>query len=397
MSDALFTEASPVADWIYQQSLADPLVDARNLDTRPIATKHEIAQLINTTFWASLLKEEGRAVKPSVFFSDQHSEVARWKLRSELAFTPSHLAKLASGLDPGQGYIGVRRKGSELVIWGICLAPTLCRFWIETLAPGKLVVRDWLRNFAVIKPEQSPQLLDGKSRAVPEAAGEMLLRGFQGSPVVVKHPEVVVEIARVMTRRQNGGCVLLLPAEDIAWRSQISSVYQVQGSRSLEACMDKLGQATLNYSETPTSWLLDPGGYVGVGPEFKERWQSEITRTISLIGRISSIDGAVILDGQLNLVEIGAKMVPVGSHVEMLSTIQVLRPPKSPSFDGDALDSEEVALAAIGGTRHQSAAKFVAAVKGSVAIVSSQDGRLTMMAYSKSDGAVIAMRLEDML
>ena len=52
---------------------------------------------------------------------------------------------------------------------------------------------------------------------------------------------------------------------------------------------------------------------------------------------------------------------------------------------------------ALGGTRHQSAAQFVQDQSGAVALVSSQEGRFTVFAWSDEHGEVVAHRVDALL
>ena len=52
----------------------------------------------------------------------------------------------------------------------------------------------------------------------------------------------------------------------------------------------------------------------------------------------------------------------------------------------------EIGLAELGGTRHQSAAQFVFDQKDAIAIVASQDGRLSVLVWDRSEGKVAVIR-----
>ncbi len=56
-----------------------------------------------------------------------------------------------------------------------------------------------------------------------------------------------------------------------------------------------------------------------------------------------------------------------------------------------------VAPAQLGGTRHLSAAQFVQDQPEAMALVASQDGRLTVFVWSPCDGVVHAHRIEALL
>jgi hypothetical protein len=56
-----------------------------------------------------------------------------------------------------------------------------------------------------------------------------------------------------------------------------------------------------------------------------------------------------------------------------------------------------VAPTQLGGTRHLAAAQFVHDQRDSLALVASQDGRFTVVAWSPSEGMVHAYRIEALL
>jgi hypothetical protein len=96
-------------------------------------------------------------------------------------------------------------------------------------------------------------------------------------------------------------------------------------------------------------------------------WWTMITEACKTLSHLTAVDGATIVTYDLDVIGFGAKL--------QLSPESVV--PKQ-IFNVDPLDHKDwiapLKLEQLGGTRHQSAARFVADQKDSIAFVVSQDG-----------------------
>jgi hypothetical protein len=103
-------------------------------------------------------------------------------------------------------------------------------------------------------------------------------------------------------------------------------------------------------------------------------------RALDRTGQLTAVDGALILREDLTVVGFGAKLVVDGAEFECARF--------------DALISTPLAgcpVSELGGTRHQSAARFVREHSDCSVLVSSQDGRMTLFSWSKDPGCVVAL------
>lgn len=101
--------------------------------------------------------------------------------------------------------------------------------------------------------------------------------------------------------------------------------------------------------------------------------RSQRHRWAESVGQMTAIDGAVVLDGNANLLGCGA-FIPLGScetHPVYESVVGAI--------------PRKVATDSIGGGRHQSAVTFCRTVHPSLAIVISQDGDLCMFGRTTAD------------
>jgi hypothetical protein len=100
------------------------------------------------------------------------------------------------------------------------------------------------------------------------------------------------------------------------------------------------------------------------------------------IAPLANCDGAIIMTQNLLVLGFGAKIVIRG---ELAATLCRLDPAPGPQ------KLNPCPLEDFGGTRHQSAARFVAVNKDTIAIVVSQDRRMSIVNWSDEHNCVIAM------
>ena len=100
------------------------------------------------------------------------------------------------------------------------------------------------------------------------------------------------------------------------------------------------------------------------------------------IAPLANCDGAIVMTQDLRVLGFGAKIVVRG---EGPATLCRLNPIPGPQELTPCLIED------FGGTRHQSAARFVAAHKDTVAIVVSQDRRMSILNWNDEHKCVIAV------
>jgi hypothetical protein len=93
---------------------------------------------------------------------------------------------------------------------------------------------------------------------------------------------------------------------------------------------------------------------------------------LASVVRTTAIDGATLVSAEGALLAFGCKVL-------LANTPQIRR--TRPTF----APSRQVELNDFGGTRHQSAARFVGWHPGSRAIVSSQDGTISILTHARFD------------
>src|SRR5205085_11470486 len=107
------------------------------------------------------------------------------------------------------------------------------------------------------------------------------------------------------------------------------------------------------------------------------------------IAGLTAIDGATILSSEYELLAFGAKIARRrgATPVDQLTLTE-------PVIDAPAA---VVSPSQLGGPRHLSAAQLIHDQHAALALLASQDGRFTVLAWSPCEGMVHAHRVETLL
>ena len=292
-------------------------------------------------------------------------------LKEALPLGPRALARLAPAVERPGIHLGVWRVAGELQVWGTTRAvPTLCMV-LEVVGPGLLVVKHRVdedsakfRNIAVFEGEQVKLMRWGTAGLGEAPALLQHLLGGECSSAADDADDVLLRLAVSMRAHKRGGTLLVVPAGSESWRESIV--------RPIAYAVDP-----------PFSELAD---LVRGGPAAHAL---ELARVVEEIAGLTAVDGATVITDRYELLAFGVKIGrPDGrSRVERL----VLSEP----VEGGR--AEVVPTLQLGGTRHNSAAQFTQDQPDAFAMVASQDGRFTLLAWSERDGLVHAHRIEALL
>jgi hypothetical protein len=118
-------------------------------------------------------------------------------------------------------------------------------------------------------------------------------------------------------------------------------------------------------------------------------WQEDYRRSVDALAGLTAVDGAVLANDRYELLAFGAKILRRrGSNpVERVMVTEPI----------EGAETMVVSPAELGGTRHLSAAQFAHDQPDAVALVASQDGRVTVFKWSQSEQLVHAHRVEALL
>ncbi len=336
----------------------------------------QASRALDVAFWASLGTNEGRPTRTRVLFAEPPLFPTPLCFADPVPYEPARVTRLAPAVPEG-GCIGV--SPSTMSIWGVnAVDPgsSLNALGIVIPMPGVLHVRIGpLRPFAVVSNGIAAVLADA-ALMLPERLRELLGKSLVGADIrktqrAWRECLMLAALARRVLHRGSGGTLLVVPAGEGAWRRtiEIAHRFATPDASLHEAVARELG------GEDARSFAPDM-------PEAL-KWQvvgsipghlSAEAAALRRVAPYANVDGAVIITRDLEVVGFGAKIVSTNgtSHV--------------------IVDADETSIEDIGGTRHQSAARFVGANRDCFAIVVSHDGHISLLHYDEPARAVRMVR-----
>ncbi|WP_439556365.1 putative sensor domain DACNV-containing protein, partial [Dyadobacter sp.] len=187
-------------------------------DLAPKPDRKTIEAIVDTTFWASLRKEEGRSPKVSIAYLPPSDAEHPLIFAETLPLSASTLTKLAPAVERSGIHLGVWTEGGELRIWGTTrVIPGLC-FVLEVIEPGMLVIKHRrvdgfgkFVNVAVLKGDQVKIVNEesAKVRDCPSVVNSMM--GFRSPNMWNDSPNLLVQLAVSMRAHERGGILLVVP------------------------------------------------------------------------------------------------------------------------------------------------------------------------------------------
>lgn len=356
----------------------------RNQADELLANAQQLSALMNSIFWASLHLEEGRPVVGSVCICSPEESPRSRKLLAPAPISAKSLVHLlvASPLNS----LAVHLDGGSPCAWGFLDSRPMFTVHLRIVASGTLVasydsqVIGVLEKGEVILPDQI-----GKHSFVGLIADALDTEAFPQRLALAARIQAVVV---AMHRHGHGGALVVTPTNgacaDIA-DIAIGSRFDPTATESIRAALGEITAAEDRLAESE----VQPGSstqYTQLPALLKSSVDAHrhlLDRLLVSTGDLSRIDGAIVMDESLRVHGFGAKLA--GTQDEFLvNTLDVLTKTVT-----------KVPVAALGGMRHQSAARYIHRNHDSMVIVASQDGRVTLFAWARSPGEVVAIgRLE---
>jgi hypothetical protein len=349
--------------------------DSSHRDAALLRDAGQLSRLCALCFWASLEMEEGREVRGTLSFCSPAPTLLARAFTDPVPVTVPNLVALltASPRTP----LAVHGGAAGLAIWGVLDSEPKGLLRLRIAGNGTLLASRSRRVLA---------LLHRGAVSIPVAADEASLAhlvahalGKEHSPEVRgKVPSQLIRIGTTMIRHGHGGALVLVPPEDQSWRQSVRFRF------SFDEDSAKLLQASVHDFEAGMSEVarhhddLVAGRQSAPIVDLHERYETvNFLRSLnqSLMRRVadlSLIDGAVVMDLDLCLLGFGAKLL-FGPEDFLVTTLNAVT--------GEL--REQVSLAELGGTRHQSAARFVYGNRSTEVFVVSQDGRLSLFSWSE--------------
>jgi hypothetical protein len=342
----------------------------------PLPGPEIIEAMIDAAFWTSLRREEGYRPRISLAYLPEVQATLPMVFQRRLPLTANALARLAAALDRPGLHLAVWHDEPGLSAWGTSRTlPTMC-FVVEAVAPGLLVVKHPRRdesgkyvNVAVLEGDRV-KVLDQRLSRLPEYPALVAsLLGFDPFESGRDSVNVLVRLAVAMRGHGRGGSLLVVREGSEQWRESIVHPVPYAVAPPYTELADLL-------REEPT-------------PEALKAWHDTLDQAVVAIAGLTAVDGATLVTDRCELLAFGAK---IGRREGMLPVARINL--REPVEGAEALIVEPAEL---GGTRHLSAAQFVQDQQDAVALVASQDGRFTALAWSAADAMVQAYRVETLL
>ncbi len=343
-----------------------------------------IKKLVEICLLASLEREEGTFNNFSVVLEPPIPDEfnLHYKFERDIELTPTNLKKLAPAFNPNTHQIGVWfGENNGLAIWGFSPKRYIQFLSITSISPGKIslsCISDIDYSFkCLISLSQTQFINPFSSRSNPVANW----LGRDGLLTSIHRGLDFNNIFSRMFQDGYGGIVLLVRENQSQWKRSIEqpSLYElasyINGYRN-QTIVYKYGilsefESRLNQKDTDSLKREN----------FKDKLTLALERaktSFEDISNLSKIDGATVLSRDFTVLAFGAKII---SKCE-IQGIVITEP-----FEGSESNLIDISQWNVG-TRHKSAAKFVFEQKDCLAIVVSEDRRISVFSWNTAKKAV---------
>ena len=346
------------------------------------ATREELATLLDVSFFATLLTEEGRPTRFVCAYLDPDDldGLPGRRLARPLPLTPESIRRIAPAMDPELTCLGVWPSRDGLAIWGFVDAPRLIGLQIFGSETGQLRV-SFLQQTQMVHAQGAARVRTPRDPSFMTSI--QLIGAAMGlvTPLWYR-PRALLGLADGLLRAGHGGSILVSkrPREEVR-RRRISLTFPSLGP------LTTLVEPVLEVQEADPAASPDSDLF----KHFRSiDRQNDIRRT----ARLASVDGAVLVDPHLRITGFGA-MIDVRGMRGAGRAFQVDLPAamshlsEAPADLSRVSRRHEVALEECGGQRHQSAIRWCSSSRAAMlALVCSQDGAASLIAPMGTDGDV---------
>jgi Probable sensor domain DACNV len=366
--------AQEIATSIMPHFVRHVIAAGRGEASAHLPQEETIAAIVDAAFWASLRREEGFVPKISLAFVPPDRTSHPLLFAQALPLEPEALARLGPAVEQAGIHLGLWGEAEQLSVWGTTRSLPPYSFVLEVVAPGVLVLKhspgedsSKFGNVAVLEGDKIKILA-----LHPEGAhnGSTHMRSLLqmtsiGDPGTAAN--VLPQLAIAMRGHGHGGTLLVVPNDSAEWRESI---------RSIAYLLEPFAELT--------ELIRNDGGGAS-----RWRWQKNLRQSIQAIAELTAVDGATVMAQDYRVFAFGAKIRRRG-NAPMIERVLLSEPVQGAV-------AEVIDPAQLGGTRHVSAAQFVHDQRDAYALVASQDGRFTLLAWSHPNRIVEAHRIEALL
>jgi hypothetical protein len=364
------------------------------IPAQPISRK-QLSNLIETAFWASLRSNEGRSTRVSlaVIAADKYCNALAFA--APISLDESHIAKLAPAVPP-EGCLAVSGAGDALTIWGFGRnrpGSFVNTTTIKILAPGSLIID--------VGPFQPFLVVNGKSNLVIEGTHINLpsylqrvlpkplpTEDIRATQAVWHECLAFADLARMVLDDGHGGMVLIVPTVTGPWEESLKPFdYRFSApDRTIgDAISSRLDEQDADGKMLHHVWasqLPDEAKNHVMRLCSKQQWAAW-KGAAGAIASLAAVDGAIVVTRELLILGFGAKIAQRNGTVPPVCFFEAV--PGKQNVVPSSLEQS-------GGTRHQSAVRFAAAHKDTVALVISQDRHLSIVHWKEAIHSVAVLR-----
>jgi len=352
---------SPESDFIAAICRAAKAPRDGELSSALSGARAQLAALVNAMFWASVTTEEGRPTTGIVSLCPpDHPNASSFE--EPVAVTRESLVRLLTALPVTA--LAAYPSGSGCRIWGYLHQWPFFEPTVRIVRPGALVVLGQHDTHAVLS--------EGRVRIPPKPVGFFNLAHILETNLEVSEQNDRLRLTfalqlmmLAMQKHGHGGTILMGPSTGDGWLRSVRASHVFQAPTTSHLCQLMQDIATLQAARVAD----------GVDAH-REQFRRSLDRT----GQLTAVDGALVLREDLTVVGFGAKLVVDGAEFEVARFDALVSSPLEP-----------MPVSELGGTRHQSAARFVRQHPDTSVLVSSQDGRMTLFSWDKKLGHVVAV------
>jgi hypothetical protein len=354
-------------------------------ENNALFTNEQLANIIDTAYWASQAIEEGSQIKISIVLREREPSSNIFCFDNEIPLNSRNLVKLGSALESTFSDICVcPNKDGRLQIWGLRMrsANHLTKnLWIQVLGPGNILIICYGRSIAALIGNQAvfvdpsnffeaiiPKIFSNSTKSASD-------------PLKFYRFNTLLYIAQAMRAHEHGGTLLIVP-EGNAWKKSIGQpVIYTGGANFLEP---KFTSDPPSSTRTVRDLLNLFQEATTIKDENFMKTRTQIIDQCNRIGRLTAIDGALVMTYKRYIHCFGAKIQAVETLTGS-TEVRVMMP-----VEGD--QGTKITFTDLGGTRHYSAAQFAYDQPDSIAIVASQDGNVSFFTRDTSTGELLVIQ-----
>jgi len=334
-----------------------------------------VEAMIEAAFWASLRREEGYIPRISLAFVAPEAVRQPIRFERQLPLAAQPLTRLAPAVEHRGIHLGIWRDGGRFVVWGATWnVPPFCLV-LEVIAPGLVVIKhsrhesEKFANLAVLQGDEI-KIIDESFSHMPDCPDLLVsLLGNDPQHASGESVNLLIRLAISMRAHGHGGCLLVVPAGSQLWRESIAR--------------------PVLYSLVPPFSVLTKLMHKGEAGNADRLLGDGIGSAVQAVAGLTAVDGATVISDAYEVLAFGAKIVRREGSLQVGNVIT------TEPIEG--VRAEAVDAGQLGGMRHLSAAQFVHDQHDAMAMVASQDGRLTVFAWSPCEDMVHAHRIESLL